>query len=201
MLTNKLYIKQCLCCNKKYFGWTQKEDVESYRGSGVKWRRHVGRSQGSINSKSVKTVAIHEYESVEKCKAVAQRFSRIKKLGVSEEWFNVVSELGAPGASLPGKKNPMADSARFGSLNPMYNKNHSEMTKALIGGKAKINSKGERNGRYDPTIYTLRNKITGEVITGTKLDLKENYGLPRSNLVKHIRGELSHVKNYQLIEN
>lgn len=37
----RLYIKQCSHCDLKYFGKTILEDIQTYKGSGIRWQRHL----------------------------------------------------------------------------------------------------------------------------------------------------------------
>lgn len=93
---------------------------------------------------------------------------------------------------MKGSGNPMHGSARFGSLNPMYGKKHSEEAKLAVSIKNKeFYSKeenrlyGERNGMYGKTHTEEVRKAISERFKGEK---NHNYGKPKPD---HIRKAIS----------
>jgi hypothetical protein len=88
----RLYIKRCPHCGLKYFGKSIKEDIESYRGSGKIWTRHLDKHKVKPehlwNSDWYKDTSITRF---------ALKFSKINRIVNSKEWANLMEENGIDG--------------------------------------------------------------------------------------------------------
>lgn len=89
---SRLYIKQCSHCDLKYFGKTVSEDIETYGGSGMLWRRHLkkhkARSIHIWNSEWFYDKSIINY---------ALNLSKELCIVENKEWANLKNETGIDG--------------------------------------------------------------------------------------------------------
>ena len=93
-----LYIKTHKITGLKYFGKTTKQDVESYLGSGIYWRKHLQKYGREMDTK-----VIGIFADPNECSCVALEFSRKNNIVESKEWANLKEENGLDG-SPPGVK-------------------------------------------------------------------------------------------------
>ena len=88
----RLYIKQCPHCGLKYFGKTVSSNIESYRGGGVVWTRHL---------KKYKVNPLHLWNSDwftdKKITRFALLFSKLNNIVESKNWANIKPEDGLMG--------------------------------------------------------------------------------------------------------
>lgn len=70
-------------------------------------------------------------------------------------------------------------------------------THIKMSDKAK-QKRGNKNGFYDYTIYTFKNKITNEIFVGTQNDLQIKYNLPQPNVSKLIHRKHKSCLNWIL---
>ncbi len=146
-----LYIKRHKVTGLKYFGKTTKTNIQSYRGSGKYWQRHL-KKYGNITE----TIWISQpFYDKEVLTEFALFFSEIFNIVESDEWANLINENGLDGApkgvkvkGLKGKKNPMF--GKKAELNHFYGKKHSEETKKIISQK----NSGKNNGNYGAKAFT-----------------------------------------------
>lgn len=143
-----LYIKTHNDTGLKYFGKSVKttvEEVEKYKGSGIKWANHL-REFGN----NVTTEIYGYYEYKHECKSAARKFSIDNNIVESNEWANDIIENGLNGGPLCGDKNGM------------YGKKHSEESAYKCGnafrGKERPEHaelmKGENNPMYGKSNHT-----------------------------------------------
>lgn len=85
----RLYIKKCSHCDLKYFGKYTGDNIESYKGSGVRWKQHLKKH----NAKSIHLWNSHWYYDTS-IKRFALKFSRINKLSSDRKWANIIEEDG-----------------------------------------------------------------------------------------------------------
>jgi rubrerythrin len=91
----RLYIKQCSHCGLKYFGKTSRKNIELYKGSGLRWSRHLKRHQ----AKSIHLWNSDWYYDTSITK-FALKFSRINKIVESDLWANMKYEDGLAGGKM-----------------------------------------------------------------------------------------------------
>jgi hypothetical protein len=88
----RLYYKQCSHCELKYYGKSTLQNVEDYRGSGIRWLHHL---------KKHNATAIHVWNSEwfydTSIIEVAMKFSFENNIVESDEWANLVIENGIDG--------------------------------------------------------------------------------------------------------
>ena len=82
--------------------------LKSYKGSGIAWRRHLAEHGSDV---TVEVLGI--YDDEQECLEKAKAFSIENDIVASDNWANLVEELGKNGASLKGEKNPF-----FGKKHP-----------------------------------------------------------------------------------
>jgi group I intron endonuclease len=115
-----------------------------------------------------------------------------------------------------------------GSKNPFYGKHHSGETKQKLSdgqkqkysngwtprdgklhseeSKEKMKKKkigkydGELHPRFDNSIYTFKNKNSGDVFVGTRYDFYQKYNLHDGNVSRMISGAYKSVKKWVLVQ-
>lgn len=134
----------------KYFCKTTRTDrLAWYKGSGIAWRKHLA-EHGS----SVTVGVLGFYVDEARCLDAAKRFSKENNIVASQDWANLVEELGKNGASLKGERNPFygkkhspetAERLRLAKLGRSVNKNkpkseehRAKLSAALKGRKNPI---------------------------------------------------------------
>ena len=128
-----IYIKTCNHCGLKYFGKTIKNDVKSYRGSGLYWSRHIKKFGYNCNTFIIKT-----FSDKNKCKDFCIWFSKINNIKKSNKWANLMYENGLDGGSEPGKKlsEEHKNKIRNSQIGKKLSKEHIEnLRKSLLGRK------------------------------------------------------------------
>lgn len=92
----RLYIKQCPHCDLKYFGKTVSEDIESYFGSGTRWKSHL--------KKHKVAKPLHLWNSDwyydTSIRIFATEFSVTNGIVESANWANLAIENGTDGGYL-----------------------------------------------------------------------------------------------------
>jgi len=95
----RLYIKSCSHCGLKYFGKSIRPNVADYKGSGVRWRRHLANHNAKAdhlwNSEWYNDTSIARF---------ATKFSRINKIVTSSKWANLCEEDGLSGGNTLSSK-------------------------------------------------------------------------------------------------
>jgi hypothetical protein len=87
-----LYIKQHKTTGLKYFGKTTNE-VTSYKGSGVHWKRHLAK-----HGDDIETIWSQLFTDEESLVTYALAFSEVNDIVNSDEWANLIVENGLDGA-------------------------------------------------------------------------------------------------------
>jgi hypothetical protein len=103
----RLYYKQCSHCELKYYGKSTTENIEAYKGSGIRWLHHL---------KKHNATAIHVWNSEwfydTSIIEVAMKFSFENNIVESDEWANLVIENGIDGGYLGEKANQKMSKTR-----------------------------------------------------------------------------------------
>lgn len=149
----RLYIKQCPHCGLKYFGKTTKENVKEYKGSGVRWTRHL---------KKHKVESVHLWNSdwyYDKSIArFALKFSRINKIVESKNWANLKDEDGLAGgdAGTSGRKK-ISDKLNCPIWKSTKGKQRSTNHKKTISNPEWLEKIG--NNKYDQHSKVIKEKM------------------------------------------
>jgi hypothetical protein len=88
-----LYIKQHSVTGLKYFGKTIKSDPIKYKGSGIRWSKHIKKH----GTKFVTTLWFKMYTDIDELISVALTLSEIYDVVASDFWANIVPENGLTG--------------------------------------------------------------------------------------------------------
>lgn len=88
-----LYIKQHSVTGLKYFGKTIKSDPIKYKGSGIRWSKHIKKH----GTKFVTTLWYKLYTNIDELVSVAITLSEIYDIVDSDFWVNIVPENGLTG--------------------------------------------------------------------------------------------------------
>ena len=117
-----LYIKQHNITGLKYFGKTIQQDPYRYKGSGIRWTRHLNK-----HGNDVTTVWCQLFDNIIELVEFATKFSQENQISVSEQWANIRPEDGLMGGdtgiSTEGRKILSEKSKNF---------RHTEETKLRI---------------------------------------------------------------------
>jgi hypothetical protein len=92
-----LYIKQHNVTGLKYFGKTAAKKPETYKGSGVYWRRHL-----AAHGNDVTTVWSKLFSNFQELSEYATKFSADNNIVESKDWANLVVETGLDGGAYKG---------------------------------------------------------------------------------------------------
>jgi hypothetical protein len=169
----RLYIKEC--AGIKYFGKSTKENVEAYTGSGVIWQKRIKK----YGKSSVKTLWVSDwYTDRDEIQKVALQFSKDNNIVESPQWANLIPENGLDGHS--------SDAAKILNGTPEKRKQTSKRTE------------GQKNPRYDPTIYSFTH-VDGTTVEITKLEFRKLCPLiSTGELAKIISGKHKSVHGWRL---
>lgn len=102
-----LYLKEHKITGLKYLGYTKKEDVNSYTGSGVYWVKHI-KKHGYF----VDTTILGKYSNDEDLKFFGKHYSDLWNVKDSIEFANLKTEEGVSGNYSLETRNKMSISAR-----------------------------------------------------------------------------------------
>jgi hypothetical protein len=93
----RLYVKKHSVTGLRYFGKSIREDIETYKGSGKRWSRHLKKH----NKVHVITEWISDwFYDKEELKSFALSFSEIFDIVASDDWANLIPENGLDGGSM-----------------------------------------------------------------------------------------------------
>ena len=160
----RLYIKQCPHCVLKYFGKTVVENIEQYKGSGTRWRRH-------LEKHGVEPVHLwnSDWYYDKSISRFALKFSRINRIVESNKWANLAEENGINGGNVLLSKTD-------DEIKEIINKRSESSIKKY--GVGNINQLPERK-EYYKNLFTNR-----EVSKESKLKMskaKKGKGLGKDN--------------------
>ena len=93
-----LYLKTHNVTGLKYLGKTEQEDQQSYKGSGIYWKRHIKKY-----GYDVKTDILFTTEDKKEFKKVAEDYSRKFNIIKSKEFANCILEQGDGGDTVSSK--------------------------------------------------------------------------------------------------
>jgi hypothetical protein len=144
----------------KYFCKTTRTDrLAWYKGSGIAWRKHLADNGSDVN---VEVLGFYVDEA--RCLAAAKKFSQENNIVESDEWANLVEELGKNGASLKGERNPF------------YGKKHSDeslqklrLFKIGVSVNAGVPKSKEHREKLSAALKGKSNPLIAEKLTGKKL--------------------------------
>jgi len=147
-----LYIKKHKITGLKYFGKTTKNNVKSYNGSGVYWKKHIKK----YGKKHIETLWVSEpFYDKKLLVEFSTFFSDFFDIENSPKWANLIVENGLDGApkgvkngGLFGELNGMFGKTK--EQNPFYNKKHKpEQIKAWSDMRL-----GDKNPNYQGKSFT-----------------------------------------------
>lgn len=144
----------------KYFCKTTRIDrLAWYKGSGSAWKKHL-----TENGPDVNVGVLGFYVDENRCLDAAKKFSQENNIVKSDEWANLVEELGKNGASLKGERNPF------------FGKTHSEETlrkiklfKVGVSVNAGVPKSIEHRQKLSAALKGRPNPVIAEKLTGKKL--------------------------------
>jgi hypothetical protein len=132
-----LYLKQHNKTGLKYFGKTTRDPFK-YKGSGLHWLRHL-----KTHGRDVSTLKVWKFDRQAVCSRFAVWYSKKFDIVVSNEYANLVEEMGVDGCPMQGERNGM------------YGKNHSpdalEKIKEARRKTPRELYMGENNGMHGKT--------------------------------------------------
>ena len=135
-----LMVKYALGTGLKYLCQTSKNDPYSYKGSGVRWTRHIRKHKSFVV-----TWVVAQFKTLEELKMAGEYYSKFWNIVESNKWANLVPERGDGGdtsntkAYKKGIKNRRDYSGKNG---PRYNQEvtietRRRMSKSRKGRKPK----------------------------------------------------------------
>lgn len=184
-MTKALYIKQHNVTGKLYFGFTGKEDVEKYSGSGTYWKNHL-KEHGNDQT----TIWTKRWEDVDKLKRFAILFSKIANIVESDRWANQIIEIGEENHDPEHLKNisSLGGKAKAKLKIEPWNKGktgiYSEETRKAIGESGSRSRMGKPRGKYNltkPPAAATPVKIGNTIFESLK-EAEERTGLSRKVL-------------------
>lgn len=199
-ISESIIFKPTRLCIKKlndtyYFCKSTKKNIESYTGSGVKWKSLVKK----YGRKNIKTLWVSDwYTDPHEIQKVALHFSKENNIVDSEMWANLKPEDGLSGGSTSEiQSNPETKRKRletwkkngtnwFGENNPMF-------------GKSQLF--GKDNPAFNATIFSFYNTNTKEIVKMTQYDFCKEFNLSRSAVCNLVSEHNDTVKGWKLLKN
>lgn len=173
----RLYIKQCPHCGLKYFGKSQRDKIEKYPGSGLRWTKHL--TKNNVNPIHLWNSEWYYDTSIVR---FATKFSMINKIVKSKKWANLAPENGISGGYLgeevskkigdtvrkikndPEWKSTIGKVATEKLSKTLYNVFNEPEWKATIGKeRAKKQSDTKQSKEWKETIGEQSNKKHSEI--------------------------------------
>jgi len=169
-MTIYLYIKTHNKTGLKYLGKTEKKNPDSYKGSGVLWKKHIKK-----HGNDVSTEIIFQSDDKEKFKKVAIEYSKKFNIVESKNWANLKIEDGDGGdtsktinyikamenrKSLKGEKNPMYGKSAIKENNLKWYTNDDENIYITEGTQPIGYYRGRSNLKRKPHSKEHKNKIS-----------------------------------------
>lgn len=148
-----LYIKKHNVTGLMYFGKTINSDVVKYKGSGVRWNRHLEK-----HGNDVSTIFCELFEDESDLKEFAEFFSEVHDIKNSKLWANLMEENGSTGGDCrtglkhtPETKAILSEKAK--NRPKEWRENHSVKMTGRKYSKEKVENMkivhgGEGNGMY-----------------------------------------------------
>lgn len=163
----RLAVKECN--GVKYLCKSTQQDFETYKGSGVRWKRIV-KKHGKQN---VKTLWVSDwFYCPYHLQEFALMYSEYNQIVESEEWANLIPENGLSGHG------------RRGNLNKGQ-----KLTSDQAANHKMKTPRGLNHHFFDDVVYEWTNLKTGEVVKMNRQDFIKYSGASAGNIVAHMRGE------------
>lgn len=155
----------------KYFCKTTKlNKLESYKGSGKYWKRHL-----KVHGKDIKVGVLGIYYEKMRCFNAALSFSKENDIVKSSKWANFIDENGLDGQPsgeshvMYGKKSPCIGQKRpnvgkSGKDNPMYGKPSAMRGKKNIGASLALKGRKRPEGGGKPPKAVIAIDVEGNSI-------------------------------------
>lgn len=89
---------------------------------------------------------------------------------------------------------------RSGEKHPLYGKVRSIETKLKLSNALKEKFKGDKNPKFDNTIYSFINIKTNEIINSTRYDFYTKFKLNPSNVNKLLKSKIKSISGWKLIK-
>lgn len=89
-----------------------------------------------------------------------------------------------------------AKMSRKGEKHPMYGKKHTDESKRKNSESNKIAQAGEKNARFNPTIYSFYNKLSNESFVGTRYAFIKKFKLFGGNVSALLHNKAKSVKGW-----
>lgn len=178
----------------KYLCQTKSKNPHKYLGSGIYWRRHL-----EAHGPNITTNIIKECVSKEELSQWGKYYSDLWNVVESKEWANLIPESGSGGRAIWGESHGMKRpevKAKISGENHYTKKEWYNPNNHPMKG---YDHTGDRNPRYDPTIYKFENIFTGEIINSTRYELAKKYSLNLGNLSKIFTRKYKHCGGWKLL--
>jgi len=195
-----LYIKTHNLTGLKYLGQTS-QNPYIYSGSGVDWNRHL-REYG----KDISTEILFESTDKAQVNELGRFYSKEWNIVDSPAWANRIPETGGGiGRSyIPdeerkrtsirqsGKNNvacrPDFAEKHSGNNHWMNRPEHKGFTHIMTRPEVRERVSGRNSIRYNSTVYSFKNTVTGEIVNMTMYDFRKTYSLQQSSVSKLVSG-------------
>jgi len=104
-----LYVKQHSITGLKYFGMTTKLNPFTYKGSGKYWSKHIKKHGRDY----IKTLDVWGFDDQKLCTEFALKFSRDNNIVNSNQWANLIEEIGISGRIRGQSGSPRSEECRI----------------------------------------------------------------------------------------
>lgn len=194
-MTIYLYKKTHNITGFSYLGKTT-QDPFKYRGSGNLWVPHINK-----HGYNVTTEILKECESNEEIKYWGLYYSELWNIVDERDkhgrktWANLRPEEGNGGATRTGSKQSSEMKGKVSGSNHYTKQEGYDLNNHHNKGADRT---GERNSRYDPTIYKFQHIETKQVELSTRYALAKKYNLNLGNLSKIFSGKYKHCGGWHL---
>lgn len=71
--------------------------------------------------------------------------------------------------------------------------------KRVADGSHHLLNRGKKHPSYDHSLYTFKNKLSGDIVSATQYEMVEKFGIHQSNLIQVISGKRKSVNGWTLV--
>ena len=194
MIIYYLCVKTHTITGLKYLCQTKSKTPKKYLGSGIYWKKHL-----KIHGPTITTCIVKECYSKKELTYWGEFYSDLWDVVNRKDWANLIPEVGSGGRTTWGATHCMKRPEIVAKVSGQYHytkkKGYDPKNHPMRG----YDHTGSRNPRYDPTIYSFINILTGEIEQTTRYELAKKYNLNLGNLSKVFSGKYKHCGGWKLV--
>jgi group I intron endonuclease len=138
--------------------------------------------------------------SAEHRKKLGETYKRRKSFNISEEHKKILRDSWKGHHHTEETKKKMSFD-RLGEKHPLFGVPRSKETKLKLSKSLKGKFKGEKNPKFDTTIYSFINNKTNKIIHSTRYDFYTEFNLNPSNVNKMLKSKIKSISGWKCLNN